>query len=82
MSAHSRFSALREVVRAAARVARDGQAADAGLDALCADARRRGVPERLLRPSLVIAARAWSDETLPLALGRQLSAGNRAAVAP
>ena len=81
MSAHSRFSALREVVRAAARVARDGGPASAALDSLAADARHRGVPERLLRPSLVIAARGWSDETLPLGLSRQLSASNGAAVA-
>jgi hypothetical protein len=73
MSAHSRFTALREVVRAAARAAEGESATAVGLDGLCALARQRGVPERLLRPSLVIAARAWSDETLPLTLSRQLA---------
>lgn len=73
MSAHSRFTALREVVRAAARAAEGESATAVGLDRLCAQARQRGVPERLLRPSLVIAARSWSDETLPLTLSRQLA---------
>src|ERR1044072_3592372 len=73
MSAHSRFTARREVVRAAARAAEGESATAVGLDGLCALARQRGVPERLLRPSLVIAARAWSDETLPLTLSRQLA---------
>src|SRR5688500_3670740 len=73
MSAHSRFTALREVVRAAARAADGESANDVGLDRLCVVARQRGVGERLLRPSLVIAARAWSDETLPLTLSRQLA---------
>jgi hypothetical protein len=73
MSAHSRFTALREVVRAAARAAEGESSTAVGLDRLCARARQRGVQERLLRPSLVIAARAWSDETLPLTLSRQLA---------
>lgn len=73
MSAHSRFTALREVVRAAARAAEGESATAVGLDRLCAVARQRGVAERLLRPSLVIAARSWSDETLPLTLSRQLA---------
>ncbi len=73
MSAHSRFTALREVIRAAARAADGESANDVGLDRLCVLARQRGVGERLLRPSLVIAARAWSDETLPLTLSRQLA---------
>src|SRR6185503_9152413 len=58
MSAHSRFTALREVVRAAARAAQGESTTAVGLDRLCALARQRGVGERLLRPSLVIAARA------------------------
>ncbi len=73
MSAHSRFTALRDVVRAAARAAEGEPPAALGLDRLCAAARQRGVAERLLRPSLVIAARSWSDETLPLTLSRQLA---------
>jgi len=73
MSAHSRFTALREVVRAAARAAEGESATAVDLDHLCAQARQRGVAERLLRPSLVIAARSWSDETLPLTLSRQLA---------
>jgi hypothetical protein len=81
MSAHSRFASLREVIRAASNVADGGPPPAASLDAVCAEARRKGVPERLLRPSLVLAARAWSDETLPLGLGRQLAAGNGAALA-
>src|SRR4051812_20200608 len=81
MSAHSRFSALREVIRTAAHVAEGGKPPGSTLDSVCAEARRRGVPERLLRPALVLAARGWSDETLPLGLGRQLAAGNGAALA-
>ena len=73
MSAHSRFIALREVVRAAARVAQGESTTASRFESLCQAARERGVPERLLRPFLVIAARGWSDETLPLALSRQLS---------
>jgi hypothetical protein len=76
MSAHSRFTALREVVRAAARAAEGESTVSIGLDRLCATARMRGVPERLLRPFLVIAARHWSDETLPLTLSRQLVVGD------
>jgi hypothetical protein len=81
MSAHSRFTALREVVRAAARAAEGESTLSLGLDRLCATARMRGVPERLLRPFLVIAARHWSDETLPLTLSRQLAVGNGTAEA-
>jgi hypothetical protein len=76
MSAHSRFTALREVVRAAARAAEGESTESIGLDELCAAARARGVSERLLRPFLVIAARGWSDETLPLTLSRQLAASD------
>jgi hypothetical protein len=76
MSAHSRFTALREVVRAASRAAQGESTAAVGLDHLCAVARARGVRERLLRPFLVISARGWSDETLPLTLGRQLAMSN------
>jgi len=73
MSAHSRFVALRDVVRAAARAAEGESTESVGLDQLCSAARMRGVSERLLRPFLIIAARSWSNETLPLTLGRQLA---------
>lgn len=76
MSAYSRFTALREVVRAAARAAEGESTVSMDLDRLCATARVRRVPERLLRPFLVMAARHWSDETLPLTLSRQLAVGD------